>query len=189
MNRDPCPAVAPAEASIAARTEPRLDLMGGLPLQRPLPDLPRQAISPSLGRSAKALARLSPSVLIASLLRRNQGREASLSRTNSTSNMFAMLNSDAAAEPPASGKSSRPPSRKPSATSASPAARTPRSAQEIDPTSTDETRSWRSKVEEENAAPSDTSEDETEPSLTEDQRTRRLLKILRNLGYPQPRRG
>ncbi|KIJ31256.1 hypothetical protein M422DRAFT_186254 [Sphaerobolus stellatus SS14] len=44
-----------------------------------------------------------------------KGREGSVSRTASTSNMFAMLNSEAAAEPPAPGKSSRPPSRKPSA--------------------------------------------------------------------------
>lgn len=44
-----------------------------------------------------------------------KGRENSISRPTSTSNMFAMLNSEVIGEPPVSGKSSRPPSRKPSA--------------------------------------------------------------------------
>lgn len=44
-----------------------------------------------------------------------KGRENSVPRPTSTSNMFAMLNSEVIGEPPVAGKSSRPPSRKPSA--------------------------------------------------------------------------
>jgi translation initiation factor 4G len=107
-----------------------------------------------------------------------KGREASISRTNSTSNMFAMLNSDAAAEPPALGKSSRPPSRKasadftqtgvPEAPQRKKLALLPRTKPVGDV-----------KVEEENAAPSEVSEDDGEVSITEDQANAKIEEDLK----------
>ncbi|KAF8584275.1 hypothetical protein K439DRAFT_1633657 [Ramaria rubella] len=104
---------------------------------------------------------------------------SSLSRTNSTSNMFAMLNSDAAAEPPAPGKSSRPPSRKPSADFSQSGlpeapqrkklALLPRTRPVPDDT----------KVEEECVAPSEASEEDAEPSLTEEQANAKIDEDLK----------
>ena len=98
-----------------------------------------------------------------------KGREPSISRTNSTSNMFAMLNSDAAAEPPAPSKSSRPPSRKPSADFTQTGVPEPPQRKKLTLLPRTIPVPGDTKVEEESAAPSEVSEDDGEPSLTEDQ--------------------
>ncbi|KIJ38678.1 hypothetical protein M422DRAFT_60796 [Sphaerobolus stellatus SS14] len=93
-----------------------------------------------------------------------KGREGSVSRTASTSNMFAMLNSEAAAEPPASGKSGRPPSRKASADFTQTGITEPPQRRKLNllPRSKPDGSS--------SQAPSELpSEDEEEPSLTADQ--------------------
>ena len=108
-----------------------------------------------------------------------KGREASLSRTNSTSNMFAMLNSDAAAEPPAPGKSSRPPSRKPSADFSQTGPPEPPQRKKLTLLPRTKPVLDDPKVEEESAAPSEASEDESEPSLTEDQANAKIEEDLK----------
>ena len=105
-----------------------------------------------------------------------KGPQASLSRTNSTSNMFAALN-DAAAEPPAPGKSSRPPSRKPSADFTQ--AGVPEPPQRKKLALLPRTKPVGDvKVEEESIAASEGSED-GEPSLTEDQANAKIDEDLK----------
>jgi len=106
-----------------------------------------------------------------------KGREASLSRTNSTSNMFAALNSEAAAEPPAPGKSSRPPSRKPSADFTQTGVPEPPQRKRL--ALLPRTKPVGDvKVEEESAAPSEASDD-GEPSLTEEQASAKINEDLK----------
>ena len=107
------------------------------------------------------------------------GREASISRTSSTSNMFAMLNSDAAAEPSASGKSSRPPSRKPSADFTQTGVPEPPQRKKLALLPRTKPVPGDVKVEEESAAPSEVSEDDREPSLTEDQANAKIDEDLK----------
>ncbi|KAF8520278.1 hypothetical protein BU17DRAFT_89283 [Hysterangium stoloniferum] len=109
-----------------------------------------------------------------------KGRESSLSRTSSTSNMFAMLNSEAAAEPPLPGKSSRPPSRKPSADftqtglpDAAPQRKKLALLPRTIPVPAD------TKVEEESAAPSEASDDGDEPSLNPQQAKAKIEEDLK----------
>jgi translation initiation factor 4G len=120
-----------------------------------------------------------PSSVFAKNTKETKGREASISRTNSTSNMFAMLNSEAAAEPPAPGKSSRPPSRKASADFTQTGVPEPPQRKKLTLLPRTKPVPGDAKVEEESAAPSEVSEDDGEPSLTEDQANAKIDEHLK----------